>query len=157
MIDFFQIQSDLNDLLVATDFTTVVHPTGQNIDPKFYIEAMERDMSFDNMPMFNIRLIEGEVEVRSLPNGYYIVINFEIDVIAFDFTEYKNAANIRDDLLQIAMDSIRSQPQFSGTLNDSMIGPQLQFSAGAPEGAGGHVAAVTFQVTATAYVESNVT
>ena len=156
MIDFYQISEDLNTLISGLDYSGLVHPQGESIDLKHFIEAMTREMRFDQMPMTNIRMTEGDFEQRSLPNGYYINMTLMVDVVAFDFTEFKIAANIRDDILRIVMNGIRATPKFSAALNESSIGDNASFGAGVgDEGQNGHVAYVTFEVIVGAYVEAN--
>ncbi len=148
-LDFHLIQEDLKNLLVAGPAAGY---TSANQPKHVYVEAMEREGTFDSMPFINIRLVDAEMEIRSLPNGYYGLIIFEIDVVAFDFTHFKKAANIRDDLVREAWITIQETAAWSSVLSTSQLG-NIRFLAGTQEGAGGHVAIATFQVTAEAYVE----
>lgn len=118
------------------------------------IEAMDRELTLDNMPLCNVRLVSGEQEVRSLPNSYYLFLTFEIDVIAFSLTLFKEAATLRDSLLGAAQDAIQANRNFHVDLQTSSLVPSIRFGALAPEGAGGHVAVATFTVRCEAYIEA---
>lgn len=140
MIDYNQIQSDLYDVLAAATFTDTIQ--------KFWIEADEREMTLSHMPFINLRMVEAEVELRSLPSGYYIIIKFEVDCIAFDLSSYRTGAQVRDRMVKEAMEAIQADSRFSAGINASVIGPELSFLSGNPEGAQGHIAGATFTVTA---------
>lgn len=150
LIDFYGIQSALADVLKSgpeAGYTT--HP--HNV----FIEAMDREATFDNMPFLNVRLTEGTNEVRSMPNGYYMFLTFEVDVVCFDFTEFKKAANLRDDIMGEAMLALQQNARFHAGISTSTIAPNLRFGAGTPEGAAGHVAVGTFTVTVEADIDAS--
>lgn len=148
IIDYFQIQEDLQTLLIAG-------PTGgyTKAPKKVFIEAMDREATFDNMPFINIRMDDGTMEVRSLPNGYYGFINLKIDVISFDLSLLKKATNVRDDIMGEAQKAIQENPRFNGDVETCSIAGPINFGAGATEGAGGHVSAATFTVVCEIFVE----
>ena len=149
LVDYYAIQEDMQTLLLAGP------AAGYTTAPKeVFIEGMERDMVFGNMPFINIRLIEAELEPRSMPNGYNIDITYEVDISAFDFTLFKKAATVRDDLLGEAQKAIHENSRFNGDILDSLVAPEVRFGALIEEGAGGHVAIGTFTVTVRAYVDT---
>lgn len=145
-INYYGIQEALFNLIKDGTYT--------NAPEKVFIEAMERETSFDNMPLVNIRLVDGTIEIRSLPNGYFFELNFEIDVVSFNLNHFKEAATLRDTLMKEIQDLVISNPRFHADLLTAHIMPNIQFSAGTPEGAGGHIAAGTLSVTAEAYVDA---
>lgn len=147
-IDYFQIQEDLQVVLIAGP------SDGYTDKPKeVFIEAMEREAIFDNMPFINIRLVEGEREIRSIPDGYYSHIIFEIDIITFNFTHFKEAAQLRDSLMGEAEKSIQENSRFSANIETSTLVPSMKFGAGTAEGAGGHIATGTFTLDVEVSVE----
>lgn len=149
LIDYYGIQEALQALLVTGP------SSGYTKEPQnVYIEAMDREAVFDAMPFINVRLTEGEVEVRSLPNGYYALLNYEVDVITFDLSEFRKAATVRDDMMGEAQLAVQENPRFHGDLSTSTISPTIRFGAGTPEGAGGHIAVGTFTVTVEAYIDA---
>lgn len=149
LIDYYAIQEALQTILVAGP------AAGYATQPdNVFIEAMDRETVFESMPLINIRLIEGEMEVRSIPNGYYLLLSFEIDVVCFDLSEFRLAANQRDDIMGDAQLAIQENAQFHSSLSTSTISPSIRFGAGTPEGAGGHIAIGTFTVTAEAYIDA---
>lgn len=148
MISYYQIQEDLQSLLL------VGPAVGYTTTPKeVFIEAMEREAFFENMPFINIRLTEGEQEIRSIPDGYYTHLIFEIDVIAFDFTHFRKAAICRDLLMGEAQSAIQQNSRFNSEIQTSTLTPSIKFGAGTPEGAGGHVATGTFTLDVEVSVE----
>jgi len=148
LIDYYQIQEDLQALLETGP------AGGWTLQPTFvFIEAMEREAVFSSMPFINLRMTEGEMEMRSLPNGYYATITIEVDIISFDLSEFKKAASIRDDMMGEAQLAVQQNPRFNSEIETSSIAPSIRFGAGTPEGAGGHIAVGTFTITVEAFVE----
>lgn len=146
-LDYYQIQEDLQTILKAGP------ASGYTNAPLFvFIEAMDRETTFDRMPFINIRLIEADIEMITIPNGYYGNITFEIDIITFDLSEFKKASNLRDDLLREAQLAVQQTAAFSAQIQTSQLGG-VSFGVGTPEGANGHVAMCTFTVVAEAYIE----
>lgn len=146
-LDYYQMQEDLQGILLAGP------SGGYTVDPiHVFIEAMDRETTFDHMPFVNIRLMEADIEMTTIPNGYYGKITFEIDIITFDFTEFKIASNLRDDLLREAQLAVQETAAFSAQIQTSQLGG-VAFGTGTPEGANGHVAMCTFTVVAEAYIE----
>jgi len=147
-VDYYQIQADLQTILVTGP------AAGWTVPPKHvFIEAMDRETTFDQMPFINIRLVNADIEIIRLPNGYDADITIEMDVISYDLTHFSKAANIRDVMLQEAQLAIQETAQFSSVIQTSQLGG-VTFGAGTPEGAAGHVALCTFEVIAEACFES---
>lgn len=149
LIDYYGIQEALQTILEAgptAGYTT--HPSN------VYIEAMDRELVFEAMPAINIRLTEAEIEIRSLPNGYYAFIPYEVDVVHFDLNEFRLAATVRDTMLGEAQLAVQQNARFHSSISTSTISPRVQFGAGTPEGAGGHIAVGTFTVTVEVYVDA---
>ncbi len=141
LVDYYQIQEDLSALL-----HTGPEEGWQHQPNKILIEAMDREMTFDSMPLINIRLTDAAIEVRSLPNGYFAEITYELDVISFDLSEFRKASIVRDDIMGDAQLTIQRNSRFNGDILTSTITPTIRFGAGTPEGAGGHIAVGTFTV-----------
>jgi len=148
LINYYQIQEDLQALLL-TGPTLGYTTTPKNI----FIEAMDREAIFDHMPFINIRLVDGEIEIRSIPTGYYAKLPYEVDIVSFDLSEFRKAATLRDILMGEAQLAVQQTPRFNGDISTSIIGPSIKFGAGTPEGAGGHIAIGTFTVQVETYVE----
>jgi hypothetical protein len=145
MIDYNQIHQDLLTLVSGGTYTDEI--------ANFYIEADDREATFSHMPFFNIRLIQANIELRSIPNGYYGILTFEIDCVAFDLSEFRVAAVMRDRLLKECQLVIQGNSLFSGSIQTSIIGPEVKFISGTPEGANGHVAAATFGLSVEVSIE----
>lgn len=120
---------------------------------KIFVEAANHDITLDNMPLFNIRMVQAEEEIVNIPNTYYEFINIEVDVVAYDLTNFKEASIIRNGLLKLAKEAVRSNRVFNSQLETSRTAPTTRFGALSPEGAGGHAAVATFTVRCEAYVE----
>lgn len=144
MIDFYSIQEALAALFTSTSVTGLKSTS---------IEAMDRDMSLDSMPLINVRLVEGSNQARSIPSGDYVTAKYEVDVVAYHFTEYREAARIRDVMLTLAIRVVSSNRQFHIDLNTSQAAAEIRFASFSPEGAVGHVALATFSVVVEAYVD----
>ena len=148
MIEYNQIQEDLQTLLSNGTFTDTIK--------EFFIEGMERDFMLGNMPFINIRLGSANLDLISIPNGYYGTINFKIDIAAMDFTAFSKAAIVRDRIMKEAQSLIQANRAFSANIQTSTVGPGVEFSAGIAElndVEKGHIASATFDVVVEAYVE----
>lgn len=146
MIDFYSIQESLK---------TAIEAALPTVRPEcVFIEMMDRDLNFSNMPLVNIRLEESSCEITTLPNGYYAITRFSIDITTFDLSEFKIAARLRDDLVKALMLVLRASPTFGNSaVSSSKIGQKLTFAAGTPEQGGGHIAVATFSVATESYVD----
>lgn len=146
-LDYYQITEDLRTVIEAGP------EGGWTLTPKgVFIEAMDRDMSLDGMPFINIRLVDAEIDLTRIPNGYYGHIIFEIDVVTYDLDKFSKAAQKRDDILRDAQLAIQQTSGFSSLIQASILG-NVAFGVGTPEGANGHVATCTFTLTAEADIE----
>jgi len=148
MINYYTIQTDIKTIINGGSYT--------DTPKEVFIEAMDRDQLLGNMPFINIRLPSAQIELRSLPNGYYAYLLFNIDVVAFDFTEFKKAAIVRDRLLKEVQTRLQSNRQFSASVETSKIGPRIEFAAGIAEEqetTSGHIALATFDFIVEAFIE----
>lgn len=147
-IDYYEIEEALIGILSAD--ATLNSPA---MVKSFFIEAMEKDIVVHNMPLVNVRLIATEVEVRA-GQSYYEHINFEIDVSVSNFTHFREAAKLRDDIIGRARDIIQANPRFHVAIESTLLVPLIRFGALSPEGAGGHCALATFSVRCEAYYDA---
>jgi hypothetical protein len=145
-IDYYEVQEALTGILSA-DATLAA------VVKSFFIEAMEKEIIIGNMPIINVRLIATESEVRA-GQSYYEHINYEIDVAVANFTHFREAAKLRDDILGRARDVIQANPRFHVALESTLLIPLIRFGALSPEGAGGHCALATFSVRCEAYYDA---
>jgi len=151
LVNYYAIQSALADLLKtgpSGGYTDGHHPKD------VFIEAMDREAVFDNMPFINVRLPEGTMEMRSIPNGYRLYLTFEIDIVCFHFTHFVNAAILRDTILGEAQLAVQQNARFYDGIDSSKIEPTIRFGAGTVEGAQGHVATATFSVIVEADIDA---
>lgn len=144
--DFYAMQEAAKTLIEASAIQEVKH---------VFIEAMERDLIFSNMPLINLRLSEADIEIINLPNSYRATIPLEVDVVAFDLSQFKKAASLRGTILRQVLDVFRSSTNriFYPDLDTSSVQSRITFGAGVIEGGKGHVASATFTVVAEADIE----
>lgn len=145
-LNYYDIQEAFKDLLRSAIYNKLV----KNV----YIEAMARETTFDHMPFINIRLVSSDVEARSIPDGDYEFIIFEIDVATMDFTEFKKAAKVRDDIVKTIRETVTLNPRFHSSLSTANILGNIRYGAAEQEGAGQNVALATMSLVAEAYVDS---
>ena len=150
-LNYHGISESLRDLMPLSANREAFSTTGFKTR---WLEAMDRDLVLDNMSLVNVRLIQADREVRSIPEGYYVYLTFEVDVVAYDFTSFEKAATLRDALLGVAEDAVRANKRFHTDIETSSITPLIRFGVLSPQGAGGHIAVATFVVTAEANVEA---
>lgn len=148
MIDFYQVQEDLQTMFRAQAAITALVRS-----ECIFIEMMDRDLLYNNMPLVNIRLADAEVPLITIPNGYYPQPIFSIDIISFDLSEFRKAARVRDNVLKVCLAALQANRAFSNIIQTSRIDPNITFSAGVPEQGGGNIAVATFRVRAEAYAD----
>lgn len=110
-VDFQQIQDDLVTLITnnVSDFNFI----DTDMD--------EREHSMHNMPLADVTLNLVEPEPRAA--GQYVQRpTLQVEIVAFDLSSSREAAIIRNDLLQKVQQAIVDNPQFSGELSDTLLG-----------------------------------
>lgn len=144
-LDYYAIQQALADMLQA-------NVTGVK---SVFIEGMEREVGMlTNMPLLNVRLTESSEELVNIPDGVYERMMFQVDVITFDLSLFREAAKLRDDLLKAAKEACRSNRRFVVGIETSSVQGQTTFGAAGVEGGQGHIAMATFSVLVEAYVNT---
>jgi len=141
-IDFNQIQDDLVTLIDGGS-------TGAKLVKK---EADERDYAFHNMPLVDVRLTDADPEVRA-GQDYFAETTFEVQVTAFDLSDFSEAATLRQSVITAVVDLIRTNAKFSASIESSVIGAH-SFSSAKDEQSGAFMAAATVQVIVKTFVDA---
>lgn len=144
-IEYGNTQEALKNLLAAVDYTS----TGKRVT--VYEDAIPAEMTLNNMPFINIVLDEADVDLVSMPRGYYESISYKVTVYAFHLSSYREATNLRDQVLALARLALMDAGQFHSSIETSKLGPKIQFGTATPESLGGHVALATLTVIALGY------
>lgn len=139
-LNYNTIQDDLVTLLAAV--------SGVELAKK---ECDERDYAFSNMPLVDVRLTDGDPQVRA-GRDYYVFTTFEVQITTFDLSGYDDAATLRNTILTDAIETVRNNANFSAAIETSRIGP-ISFSNAKDEDSGAFMAAVTFEVRTEAFVD----
>ena len=140
MLDYTGIAEALATVLVGVDG---VNLAGYEVD--------ERTLTFDHMPLIDVRPVEGANEVRA-GQDYYTTITYQCDIYSFDLSSVKEAAIVRDTILKLAQNAIRDNPAFHVDLETSILG-SVEFSSTKDEDSGSFVAQASFQVLAMAFTD----
>lgn len=140
-VNFNTIQDDLVALIAANV------PAAELVKK----EADERDYVFSNMPLIDVRLTEGNPEIRA-GRDYYVFTTFEVQVTTHDLSGFDEAATLRDTVLSDTIDVIRNTANFSANLESSRIG-QVQFSNAKDENSGAFMAAATVEIQTETFVD----
>lgn len=148
MIDYNQIHDDLVSLL-----TTGPSAGYTNTPVRVFMEMMENEDRFDQMPYLNARLVSAEIEPHVINTGAYAFVLYEVDVVAYAFNHFTEAARIRDELVRESQLAIQENTQFSAQVSTCKIGETVRFFAGTPEGQNGHISACTYSIVAEVYIE----
>lgn len=141
-MDFNQMQDDLVTVLTA----------GVTAAKKVKKECDERDYNFGNMPLIDVRLKESHPAITAGQN-YYTETTFEVQISAYDLSDYNQAATIRQSLLKTALGAVRANNRWSAEIETSRIGPMV-FSAAKDEESGAFMSLVTFEVIADVYTNA---
>lgn len=140
MLDYTGIAEALATVLVAAEG---VNLSGYEVD--------ERTLSYDNMPLIDVRPVEAENDVRA-GQDYFTRLTFQCDIYAFDLSSVKEAAIVRDSILKSAQNVVRANPAFHVDLETSVLGA-VEFSSTKDENSGSFVAQASFQVIAMAFTD----
>ena len=140
MLDYTGIAEALATVLVAAEG---VHLSGYEVD--------ERTLSYDTMPLIDVRPVEAENDVRA-GQDYFTRLTFQCDIYAFDLSSVKEAAIVRDSILKSAQNVVRANPAFHVDLETSVLGA-VEFSSTKDENSGSFVAQASFQVIAMAFTD----
>lgn len=140
MLDYTGIAEALTTRLATTEGVSLA---GYEVD--------ERTLTFDHMPLIDIRPVEAENEVRA-GQDYFTSLTFQCDIYAFDLSSVKEAAIVRDSILKSAQNVVRANPAFHVDLESSVLGA-VEFSSTKDENTGSFVAQASFQVIAMAFTD----
>lgn len=141
MIDYKAVGEALATLLGNT---AGLHLAGYEID--------ERDLHQGNMPCIDVRYATAVPEVRA-GHDYYTTLTFQCDIYSFDLSSVREAATVRDDILQAAQNIQRGTPVFHGALESSHLGP-VEFLTSKDEDTGAYEARASFAVIAFAFTDA---
>lgn len=114
-------------------------------------EVDERDLRFDRMPLIDVRPSEAENEIRA-GQDYFTDLIYQCDIYSFDLSSVKEAATLRDTILQAAQNAVRANPAFHVELETSVLG-SVEFTTTKDEDTGSFVAQASFQVIAKAFTD----
>lgn len=142
-INYAQIQEDLETLLRDANISNV-----ENVQS----EADERDYNFPNMPLIDIRLASSLPEVRA-GRDYYVFATFNVQITVMDLSSFKDAATLRDQILQEAINVVRKNANFSAEIQTSRVGP-VAFDSAKDTDKGAFMSAATFEVICEAFVDA---
>lgn len=142
MINYYSIQTALSAL-----FANVTNVK------KNLIEANDREVILDHLPLINTRLVVADVEERSIPNGYFATLRFQVDIYAYDLSSFREAAIIRDVMIKDVQTAVRSNRQFHGDVSDTRLIPTVSFGALLPEEGPGHVAKAIVEIGVEVYID----
>lgn len=140
-VNFNTIQDDLVNLIISD-------VSAAELVKK---ECDERDYAFNNMPLVDVRLADSDAEVRA-GRDYYVFVRFEVQVTAYDLSDFNEAATLRDTVLSDVIDTIRNNAKFSSSIETSRIG-HCEFSNAKDEQSGAFMAAVTVEILVEAFID----
>ncbi len=124
------------------------HAEGVNLSG---YEVDERMLTYDHMPLIDVRPSEADNEVRA-GQDYYTTIIYQCDIYSFDLSSIKEAAIVRDSILKSAQNVVRANPSFHVDLETSVLGP-VEFTSSKDEDTGSFVAQASFQIIAMAFTD----
>lgn len=150
MIDIYtDLQLPLQTILLAGPTAGWTDKIVRNV----FVEADERQQVFESMPFVNITAVALRMDERSINDGYYFNVSLGIELVTFDFTSFATAAKVRSELLKDLTQSVRENRQYGTGVELTEVAPEVGFSAGTVEGAGGFVAIATFNIISSGYVD----
>lgn len=144
MTDFIPYDTLTTDLAAAA--------TAANLGfEKVLVDADARDFRADQAPLLDIRL------KRLLPEAvtnatYYSDLILECEIFALDMTSRREAAKIRNDLLNALHRYVKDHPRFSGSVETTILG-SVEFGSGESRAEGAFVAGAVFELHVKLYTE----
>lgn len=140
-VDYSTIVGDLVALLQAN--VTGAEKIGKNLD--------ERDYTFAQMPLIDVRLKKDSPTLTGQQN-YYVEVVLEVEIACHDLSSRDEAAILRDGLLNQVRQTIRTNPRFSGAVDSTVIGP-VDFETAEDVDQGAFVSAAVAQVSVFVYTQ----
>jgi hypothetical protein len=152
-LDYAGIQAALVSRLSAIDFSSLFTAANRINEVRVYEEANDVEQTLAHMPFINVCLANTKLAVTSISDHYYEHITFDVHIVTFDLSSFKDAARLRDGLLRLVMNNLIGARAFHQDLESSRIGDEINFGVATPQGAGGHVALATLKVVCEGYSE----
>lgn len=140
-INYDQVLADLEAAVIAADlgFKTVL------------VDAMDRDFVIENMPLLDIRIKRATPEPIT-NQTYYSDLTVEAEICAFDLTNRREAAKLRNDLANALQRYVKDHPRFSGLVDTTFVG-QADFGTGESKAEGAFVAGAVLEFHPKLYAE----
>jgi hypothetical protein len=127
IVDDLKAAVDLADLGFATTFAN----------------AGDRDFSFQNAPLLDIRVKQGN-PTPITNQSYYTELVLEAEIMAYSMTSRREAAIMRDELTNLLQGFVRDNPRFSGYVDTTYVG-QVNFGTGESKNDGAFVAGAVLE------------
>lgn len=142
-INYDQITTDLEAAVKAAP--------GQLGFAQVLVDAMDRDFIIENMPLLDIR-VKRAVPEPITNQTYYSDLTIECEICAFDLTNRREAAKLRNDLANALQRYLKDNPRFSGLVDTTFIG-QADFGTGESKAEGAFVAGAVLEFHLKLYAE----
>lgn len=146
MADFINYDQITTDLEGA-----VKGQPGQLGFAQVLVDAMDRDFVIENMPLLDIR-VKRAVPEPITNQTYYSDLTIECEICAFDLTNRREAAKLRNDLANALQRYLKDNPRFSGLVDTTFIG-QADFGTGESKAEGAFVAGAVLEFHLKLYAE----
>lgn len=135
---------------ITTDFEAAVN--GANMGFKtVLVDAMDRDFIIENMPLLDIRVKRAAPEPIT-NQTYYSDLTIEAEICAFDLTNRREAAKLRNDLANALQRFFKDHPRFSSLVDTTFVG-QADFGTGESKAEGAFVAGAVLEFHPKLYAE----
>jgi hypothetical protein len=107
--------------------------------------ADDRDYTFENMPLLDLRFKEARPQALAA-GQYYVEVDVEAEIAAFDMTGRDKCATIRDNLTNALQQWVRTHPKFGASIDTTLLG-KVVFDVGETKAQGPFVAAALVYFT----------
>lgn len=105
---------------ILTDLQTAVQSASLGFKSVF-VDGDDHDFLIGNMPLLDLR-IKRVVPQANTNTQYYSDLTIEAEVCAFDLTNRREAAKLRNDLTNALQRYVKDHPRFSSRVDTTLVG-----------------------------------
>lgn len=110
---------------------------------KVMVDPMDRDYEVHNMPLAGVALASND-PLNTAGQTYYCDVTIQVQIAAFDLTNRREAAKIRNDLVNATQRYFQENPRFGAVVDSTQVG-RAEFETGESKEQGWQVAGAVLE------------
>lgn len=151
-IAYGEVQEGVRAILEGVDYSSIQWPTPVNHPRiKAICDPLPGEFTINNLPMWSVIAGESDYELVTINDGYWEAFTVECTIYAFHLRSYRDASSIRDQILALARNALRTAGNFHSSFEAFKVGPKIMFGSAPADGLGGHIAMATLTIVVLGY------